>query len=332
MLKQSIRPLVGKRGRFSWNVRGRFIRFNPECRFTILRPVRVGGFEGLGEFVYRASSRLAQSGKRLAKDAKMCALVQVALKPECSFVLHTKHPLTESDQDMYAEMALGLGETLASGNVRGTPWRFDIVKATKRVTVKTFSSFGEMYIADESNSDSSVTNETRLLRRRQPLAHRDEKRRNDVVGTKLGCLGIFLESALGDVPQDIEGCLLSDGTICVVKRDRNRKMARHVPPFTRYYHYLIRDYTYIAARSHKATLFKRRPTLLTLPSPLSNPSLRNSFSSSVIFSPNFFSAATISSFLVPTRLPFFVSNDRVSVLVRCFATGLAVRLYLSRRT
>ena len=63
---------------------------------------------------------------------------------------------------MYAEMALGLeGETLASGNVRGTPWRFDIVKATKRVTVKTFSSFGEMYIADESNSILAATfNET----------------------------------------------------------------------------------------------------------------------------------------------------------------------------
>ena len=152
------------------------------------------------------------------KDAKMCALVQVALKPECSFVLHTKHPLTESDQDMYAEMALGLGETLASGNVRGTPWRFDIAKATKKVTVKTFSSFGEMYIADDSNSDSSALRMKRVFcDDGNHWLTTDEKRRNDVVGTKLGGLGIFLESALANVPQDIEGCLLSDGTICVVQ-------------------------------------------------------------------------------------------------------------------
>ena len=152
------------------------------------------------------------------KDAKMCALVQVALKPECSFVLHTKHPLTESDQDMYAEMALGLGETLASGNVRGTPWRFDIAKATKQVTVKTFSSFGEMYIADDSNSDSSALQMKRVFcDDGNHWLTTDEKRRNDVVGGKLGGLGMYLESALGNVPQDVEGCLLSDGTLCVVQ-------------------------------------------------------------------------------------------------------------------
>ena len=42
---------ANKRGRFSWHVRGRFIRLHPERRFTIVRPVRVGGIESLGEFV-----------------------------------------------------------------------------------------------------------------------------------------------------------------------------------------------------------------------------------------------------------------------------------------
>ena len=127
-------------------------------------------------------------------------------------------PITESDQDMYAEMALGLGETLASGNVRGTPWRFDIAKATKEVTVKTFSSFGEMYIADDSNSDSSALQMKRVFcDDGNHWLTTDEKRRNDVVGAKLGGLGIYLESTLGNVPQDVEGCLLSDGTLCVVQ-------------------------------------------------------------------------------------------------------------------
>ena len=169
--------------------------------------------------LYTARAVASRKAARVSqKDAKMCALVQVALKPECSFVLHTKHPLTESDQDMYAEMALGLGETLASGNVRGTPWRFDIAKATKEVTVKTFSSFGEMYIADDSNSDSSALQMKRVFcDDGNHWLTTDEKRRNDVVGAKLGGLGIYLESTLGNVPQDVEGCLLSDGTLCVVQ-------------------------------------------------------------------------------------------------------------------
>jgi len=156
------------------------------------------------------------------KDAKMCALVQVALRPECSFVLHTKHPLTESENDMYVEMALGLGETLASGNVRGTPWRFDVSKETKKVTVKTFSSFGEMYVADESASDSSGA-----LKMKRVFCDdsnhwltTDEARRNKVIGERLGSIGMFLETSLGNnknIPQDVEGCILSDGTINIVQ-------------------------------------------------------------------------------------------------------------------
>ena len=119
---------------------------------------------------------------------------------------------------MYAEMALGLGETLASGNVRGTPWRFDIAKATKQVTVKTFSSFGEMYMLDDSNFGlPCVANEAGLYDDGNHWLTTDEERRNDVVGAKLGGLGIYLESTLGNVPQDVEGCLLSDGTLCVVQ-------------------------------------------------------------------------------------------------------------------
>jgi len=47
---------------------------------------------------------------------------QELLAPELSFVLHTAHPLSGDPDLMVAEIAVGLGETLASG-VRGTPWR-----------------------------------------------------------------------------------------------------------------------------------------------------------------------------------------------------------------
>ena len=119
-------------------------------------------------------------------------------------------------------MALGLGETLASGNVRGTPWRFDVSKETKKVTVKTFSSFGEMYVADESASYSSGA-----LKMKRVFCDdsnhwltTDEARRNKVIGERLGSIGMFLETSLGNnknIPQDVEGCILSDGTINIVQ-------------------------------------------------------------------------------------------------------------------
>ena len=57
----------------------------------------------------------------------MSVLVQEQLHPDYSFVLHTKDPVDDKADNIYVEMAPGLGETLASG-VRGSPWRFAIDK------------------------------------------------------------------------------------------------------------------------------------------------------------------------------------------------------------
>ena len=62
-------------------------------------------------------------------DAAMAVLIQEQLQPEFSFVLHTSSPLEQDDNILYAEIAVGLGETLASGT-RGSPWRLSVNKAT----------------------------------------------------------------------------------------------------------------------------------------------------------------------------------------------------------
>lgn len=59
----------------------------------------------------------------------MAVLVQQQLSPDTSFVLHTASPLDEGDAALYAELAVGLGETLASGT-RGSPWRLSVDKAS----------------------------------------------------------------------------------------------------------------------------------------------------------------------------------------------------------
>jgi len=57
--------------------------------------------------------------------AVMAVLVQQLVSPELSFVLHTAHPLSRDKNLLVAEIAVGHGETLASG-MRGTPWRLQV--------------------------------------------------------------------------------------------------------------------------------------------------------------------------------------------------------------
>ena len=58
----------------------------------------------------------------------MAVLVMEMIRSDLSFVLHTVNPLDRDATLLSAEMAVGLGETLASGT-RGSPWRFAIDKA-----------------------------------------------------------------------------------------------------------------------------------------------------------------------------------------------------------
>ncbi len=55
----------------------------------------------------------------------MAVLIQEQLKPEYSFILHTQSPVSTDEDALYAELAAGLGETLASGT-RGSPWRLSV--------------------------------------------------------------------------------------------------------------------------------------------------------------------------------------------------------------
>ena len=59
----------------------------------------------------------------------MAVLVQEQVAPQVSFVLHTASALGGDSGTLTAEVAAGLGETLASGT-RGSPWRFSVDKQT----------------------------------------------------------------------------------------------------------------------------------------------------------------------------------------------------------
>ena len=46
----------------------------------------------------------------------MAVLVQEQIKAEYSFILHSQDPFSDDKEAVYGEVAVGLGETLASGN------------------------------------------------------------------------------------------------------------------------------------------------------------------------------------------------------------------------
>ena len=58
----------------------------------------------------------------------MAVLIMEMISSDLSFVLHTVNPLDRDETVLSTEMAVGLGETLASGT-RGSAWRFAIGKA-----------------------------------------------------------------------------------------------------------------------------------------------------------------------------------------------------------
>jgi phosphoglucan,water dikinase len=95
----------------------------------------------------RAAAGVGQRG------AAMAILAQQMVVPEVSFILMTRHPLTNDADVAYAELALGHGETLASGAVRGTPWRLSMDKRRPgSTTVHTFSSFSAALVPDEEGN------------------------------------------------------------------------------------------------------------------------------------------------------------------------------------
>ncbi|MBA0588517.1 hypothetical protein Gorai_001614, partial [Gossypium raimondii] len=76
------------------------------------------------------------------KDATMAVLVQEMLLPDLSFILHTLSPTEQDHNIVEAEIAPGLGETLASGT-RGTPWRVLSGKFDRTVRTLAFANFSE---------------------------------------------------------------------------------------------------------------------------------------------------------------------------------------------
>jgi phosphoglucan,water dikinase len=135
-------------------------------------------------------------------QAHMAVLLEPTLAPELSFVLHTVNPLDFNPDQVYAEVAVGLGEILVSGAARGTAYRLVCDKHSGAVETLAFASFSH---ALRPARAEGVAQET-LDYSKVALSVEAEARRS--LGRRLAAIGHVVEEAFQG-PQDIEGALLA---------------------------------------------------------------------------------------------------------------------------
>ncbi|MBA0713842.1 hypothetical protein Golax_012846, partial [Gossypium laxum] len=150
----------------------------------------------------------------LQKDATMAVLVQEMLLPDLSFILHTLSPTEQDHNIVEAEIAPGLGETLASGT-RGTPWRVLSGKFDRTVRTLAFANFSEEMVVSGADPADGEVHHLTVDYSKKPLTV-DPKFRQQF-SQHLGAIGLFLEQKFG-CPQDVEGCLLGEDIYVVQTR------------------------------------------------------------------------------------------------------------------
>eukprot|EP00195_Chlamydomonas_chlamydogama_P004953 CAMPEP_0202902464 /NCGR_PEP_ID=MMETSP1392-20130828/16864_1 /ASSEMBLY_ACC=CAM_ASM_000868 /TAXON_ID=225041 /ORGANISM="Chlamydomonas chlamydogama, Strain SAG 11-48b" /LENGTH=1205 /DNA_ID=CAMNT_0049589227 /DNA_START=175 /DNA_END=3794 /DNA_ORIENTATION=- len=135
--------------------------------------------------------------------ACMSVLIQELHVPELSFVLHTARPSDGNRGVLLAEVAPGQGETLASG-ARGTPWRFEVDKAARKIRTMAFANFSKALTAPPRGRTGLMSVDVDYSKQRLST---DESYRQQVV-LQLSQAGSLIEEAFQGVPQDVEGGLV----------------------------------------------------------------------------------------------------------------------------
>ena len=173
-------------------------------------------------YTRRAVSARHAAGVR-QEEAKMAVMIQEMAPSTLSFVLHTRATsrVHAADADaaadvspvLEAEIAVGLGETLASG-ARGSPWRLEVDQATGTVRTVAFASVGEALRLLKHAPHLGVTAET-VEYSKQPLTVDASARA--ALGLRLAAIGAALEAEYG-APQDVEGAVVGDDVFIVQSR------------------------------------------------------------------------------------------------------------------
>ncbi len=159
----------------------------------------------------RAALSRAQAGIPHEKIC-MAVLVQELLTPELSFILHTVNPLTGNHEEAVAEIAMGLGEVLASSPFPGTPYRLVCHRASGAAQLLRCASFS---FALRPAPERGGVEQERLDYSRIALSA--DAGAAPQLGRRLAAIAGFLEERLGR-PQDVEGGFVAGEAFVVQAR------------------------------------------------------------------------------------------------------------------
>ena len=152
-------------------------------------------------------------------EVHMAILIQTMVHPEWSFIMHTSNPYADQQKQntksstepntMIVEIAMGLGETLASANEPGSPYRLSYERDTKKTAILSMANY----------SFSLLPNQHKGLERKRlnysNLALSNDTKHLITIGKRLGAVADYLEHQLGRA-QDVEGCYAND-TVYIVQ-------------------------------------------------------------------------------------------------------------------
>jgi alpha-glucan,water dikinase len=161
------------------------------------------------------------------EEVAMAVLIQPVIEAQYAFVIHTANPSTGAREEIFAEMVVGLGETLV-GNHPGRAFGFSWNKSAATGRVLAFPSKshglfgGTLIFRSDSNAEDLIDyagaglyDSVTLLPPRQVLLDYtnepivwDEGFRQRIMA-KVAEIGLAAEDALG-TPQDIEGAYAGD--------------------------------------------------------------------------------------------------------------------------
>ena len=144
-------------------------------------------------------------------QAHMAVLLQQMLVPDFSFILHTVNPINHHRAEAYAELVVGLGETLAAAATRGNPYRLVCDRNSGAVSTLAFANFSDALWPDPG----AGLRRTRVDYSRVALSLEPEAR--EKLGRRLAAVAQFVETAF-HAPQDIEGVVKGEEIYLVQSR------------------------------------------------------------------------------------------------------------------
>jgi phosphoglucan,water dikinase len=140
---------------------------------------------------------------------RMAVLIQAMMAPDLSFIMHTVNPVNGNEDEILIELAVGLGETLASGREPGSPFRMAYHKKTGDIEILSFANYSFLL----RPADHGGTVRERVDYSAISFSGDDDFRRK--LAIHLGEVGGLVERAFGK-PMDVEG-LVRNETIYLVQ-------------------------------------------------------------------------------------------------------------------